>query len=146
MNSKRKGNRKMSKPQKIFEYILGSLLAVFAANYMLLGGLPGFLRALAPWLFLLLNLYPALPINRPRSYRLGVCNRGCNLLIIFAVSTLINVPIAILGMCGQLPQVVPLTQERTVTIEKLTLDAGIYYFKIESSNNWSTDTYSFVIS
>ena len=34
----------------------------------------------------------------------------------------------------------------TVTIEKLTLDAGTYYFEIESSNDWSTDTYSFVIN
>lgn len=101
----------MSKIQKTVEYILGSLLAVLAANYMLPGGLPGFLKALAPWLFLLLNLYPALPLNRPGSYRLGVCNRGCNLLIIFAASTLINVPVAILGMGGLLPGRVPLTQE-----------------------------------
>lgn len=100
----------MIKLQKILEYILGSLLAMLAANYMLLGGLPGFLKALVPWLFLLLNLYPALPVNRPRSYRLSVCNRGCNLLIVFAASTLISVPIAILGMCGLLPTAAPLMQ------------------------------------
>lgn len=99
----------MSKLQKITEYILGSLLAIFAGNTVLLGqtALPGFVKALAPWLFLLLNLYPALPINRPRSYRLGVCNRGCNLLVIFAVSTLINVSVTIVGLCGLLPGIEP---------------------------------------
>lgn len=104
-----KGILKMSKLQKITEYILGSLLAVFAGNTVLLGqtALPGFVKALAPWLFLLLNLYPALPINRPRSYRLGVCNRGCNLLVIFAVSTLINVSVTIVGLCGLLPGIEP---------------------------------------
>lgn len=104
-----KGIFEMSKLQKITEYILGSLLAVFAGNTVLLGqtALPGFVKALAPWLFLLLNLYPALPINRPRSYRLGVCNRGCNLLVIFAVSTLINVSVTIVGMCGLLPGIEP---------------------------------------
>lgn len=103
----------MSRLQKITEYILGSLLAVFAASYMLLGrtAMPGFLRALAPWLFLLLNLYPALPINRPCSYRLGVCNRGCNLLVIFAASTLINILVAIVGMGGLLPGIEPLARE-----------------------------------
>lgn len=102
----------MSRLQKITEYILGSLLAVFAANFMLLGrsAWPGFLRTLVPWLFLLLNLYPALPVDRPRSYRLGVCNRGCNLLIVFIASTLINVPLAVVGMCGLLPGIESLAQ------------------------------------
>ena len=67
----------MSKPQKILEYILGSLLAMLGTDYLLLGRLesvlagtawhwmPGLLRAVSPWLFLLLNLYPALPLSRP---------------------------------------------------------------------------------
>lgn len=101
----------MSKSQKALEYILGCLLTLPAANCMLLGSLPGPLRILAPWGFLLLNLYPALPLNRPRSYRLGVCNRGCNLLIVFAATTLISVPVAILGMCGLLPGVDALARE-----------------------------------
>ena len=106
---RRKGIFAMSKLQKITEYALGSLLAVFAVNCMMPGQavLPGFLRGMAPWLFLLLNLYPALPIDRPFPYRLGVCNRGCNLLVIFVVSTLVTVPLAIAGMCGLLPGIAP---------------------------------------
>ncbi len=112
----------MSKPQKILEYILGSLLAMLGTDYLLLGRLesvlagtawhwmPGLLRAVSPWLFLLLNLYPALPLSRPAGYRLNVCNRGCNLLVIFAATTLINVPLAAAGMGGLIPGVEPLTR------------------------------------
>lgn len=113
----------MSKPQKILEYIMGSLLAMPGTDYLLLGRLegvlsdtswqwlPGLLRTLAPWLFLLLNLYPALPLDRPASYRLGVCSRGCNLLVIFAATALLNVPLAAAGMGGLLPGVEPLTRD-----------------------------------
>lgn len=112
----------MSKIQKTVEYILGSITGILAANYMLLqtladsfpvAGWAGALKILlvaVPWLFLLLNLYPALPVCRPCSYRLGVCNRGCNLLIIFAVTVLVNIPLAIAGMCGLLSGVNRLMQ------------------------------------
>lgn len=112
----------MSKIQKTLEYILGSILGILAANYLLLDTLADFFAAAgwagplkilthaAPWLFLLLNLYPALPVCRPCSYRLGVCNRGCNLLIIFVVTTLVNIPLAIVGMCGLIPGIERLVQ------------------------------------
>ena len=58
----------MSKIQKTVEYILGSIIGILAANYMLLRVISDLLPAVlhpfiwaAPWLFLLLNLYPALP-------------------------------------------------------------------------------------
>lgn len=112
----------MSKIQKTVEYILGSIIGILAANYMLLhtladsfpvAGWAGPLKILlvaVPWLFLLLNLYPALPVCRPCSYQLGVCNRGCNLLIIFVVAILVNIPLAIAGMCGLLSGVDKLMQ------------------------------------
>ena len=100
----------MSKIQKTVEYILGSIIGILAANYMLLRVISDLLPAVlhpfiwaAPWLFLLLNLYPALPFCRPVSYRLGVCNRGCNLLIIFIITTLINILLAIVIACRWIP-------------------------------------------
>ncbi len=108
----------MSKVQKTLEYLLGSIPVMLVSNYLLIDALiapysaadwyeP--VKALFPWLslllFLLLNLYPALPVHRPCSYRLGVCNRGTNLLIIFVLTTLLNAVISIIGMCGLLPQV-----------------------------------------
>lgn len=100
----------MSKLQKTVEYILGSVIGILAANYLLLRVLADLLPAAlgpfigaAPWLFLLLNLYPALPLRRPVSYRLSVCNRGCNLLIIFIVTTLVNVSLAIVITCLWIP-------------------------------------------
>ncbi|MDE7222678.1 MAG: hypothetical protein K2O34_02715, partial [Acetatifactor sp.] len=61
----------MSKIQKTVEYLLGSIIGMLTANYLLLNGLAdsfpaagwaGPLKILlkaAPWLFLMLNLYPA---------------------------------------------------------------------------------------
>ncbi|MDE5893135.1 MAG: hypothetical protein K2H45_09455, partial [Acetatifactor sp.] len=100
----------MYKIQKTVEYLLGSIIGILAANYVLLRILSvvlptalDFFIGAAPVLFVLLNLYPALPVRRSRSYRLGVCNRGCNLLIIFIVTTLINVPLTIVITCLWLP-------------------------------------------
>ena len=100
----------MSKIQKTVEYLLGSIIGILAANYVLLRMLSvvlptalDFFIGASPWLFLLLNLYPALPVRRSRSYRLGVCNRGCNLLIIFIVTTLINIPLTIAITCQWIP-------------------------------------------
>ncbi len=112
----------MSKIQKLLEYILGSIPVLLAANDLLIRALlspysaaawHGPLTAVIPWLtpllFLLLNLYPALPVRRPCSYRLGVCNRGTNLLVIFVLTTFFNVSLTVIGMCGLLPSVEPLT-------------------------------------
>lgn len=105
----------MSKIQKLIEYTLGSVIGILTANYLTLDTLANSLPAsawskalrilvmAAPWLFLLLNLYPALPIRRPCSYRLGVCNRGCNLLIMFIMTTLINIPLTIVILCQWIP-------------------------------------------
>lgn len=112
----------MSKAQKILEYILGSLMALLPSGYLLIDALLtpcsmtswyGPLMTMLPWLlgilFLVLNLYPALPVHRPVTYHLGVCNRGTNLLVIFVITTLTDIIVTIMGMCGILPAVDRLT-------------------------------------
>ncbi len=112
----------MSKIQKSLEYFLGSIPVMLTANCLLIdallapyamSGWQGMAKAAFPWLplllFLLLNLYPALPVHRPRSFRLRVCNCGTNLLVLFAATALLNVGLAMLGMCGLLPAVEGLT-------------------------------------
>lgn len=112
--------------------LLYSLLLFGAANlYLLWNCFPHTYLKFLPFIALLILFFPVLHKNLPQTRRLRFCARGCELLVLFLISTVLSILLFTSGALGLLP-IAPVWENPT-----LWLFNSLIVFLVEALVFWA---------